>query len=70
MPIVKMEKQAYENLCKQRNYTVEETLPCVVKSDEMAQLKTGEGKEIKAEVYYLDNEHSKFPNSPWCWCGA
>lgn len=63
MPIVKMEKQAYENLCKNRNYTVEETLPCLIKADENGTIKDREGKERRAEVYYLDNEHSKFPNS-------
>lgn len=63
MPIIKMEKSAYENMCTHRKYTVEETLPCLIKADPNGTIKDRDGNEKSAEVYYLDNDHEKFPHS-------
>ena len=51
MPIIKMEKSAYENMCTHRKYTVEETLPCLVKADPNGTIKDRDGNEKSAEVY-------------------
>ena len=49
MSIAKLTKKQFIDLCKMRSYTLEETMPSVIKQED--------------ENWYVDTEHKHFPHS-------